>query len=171
MLISANDSRSVNADRVAPAPDSVEDPSELGITSWILRVSIAVAASFLVLRYSPYEHWFNPQIFGWLTDKWHLGPARVINFTALAIVLVRYGARIANFALFRPLSLLGQASLEVFSLHLLFCLAGDSLSKEADPVLPWWQQVLLLTCTMTGLFSIALTSRWAKNKRKQKAAS
>ena len=99
------------------------------------------------------------------------GAARVINFTALAIVLVRYGARIASLPILRPLALLGQASLEVFSLHLLFCLAGDSLSKEADPVLPGWQQLLLIAVTMTGLFSIALASRWAKNKRNQEKAA
>ena len=162
---------SINADRVAPAPDAPEDESELGITPWILRLSIAIALVSLILRYSPTEHWFNPDIFGWLIDKWHLGPARVINFTALAIVLVRYGARIANLPFFRPLALLGQASLEVFSLHLLFCLSGDALSKEADPILSWWQQILLLTVTMAGLFSIALASRWAKNKRKQQQAA
>lgn len=162
---------SINAERVAPTPGAVEDPSEVGITPWLLRLSIAAATVFLVLRYSPYEHWFNPDVFNWLTDKWHLGAARVINFTALTIVLVRYGAPIANFVLFRPLALLGQASLEVFSLHLLFCLAGDSLSKDADPVLPWWQQVMLLAATMTGLFSIALASRWAKNKRKQEKSA
>jgi hypothetical protein len=158
---------SINADRVAPPPEAPEDESELGITPWILRLSIAVALVSLVLRYLPTEHWFNPDIFGWLIDKWHLGPARVINFTALAIVLVRYGARIANLPPLRPLALLGQASLEVFSLQLLFCLAGDALSKEADPILSWWQQVLLLAVTMAGLFSIALASRWAKDKRKQ----
>ncbi len=162
---------SINAERVAPPPDMPEDPAELGITPWLLRLSIAVASVFLVLRYAPYEQWFNSDVFAWLTDKWHLGPARVINFTALAIVLVRYGARIANLAIFRPLALLGQASLEVFSLHLLFCLAGDSLSKEADPVLPWWQQILLLTATMIGLFSIALASRWAKNRSKPEKAA
>ncbi len=158
---------SINAERVAPSTDAPDAPSEVGITPWMLRLSITVSAVSLVLRYSPYEHWFNPVVFEWLIDKWHLGAARVINFSALTIVLVRYGARIANFLLFRPLAILGQASLEVFSLHLLFCLVGDSLSKDADPVLPYWEQALLLTATMSGLFSIALASRWAKNRKKQ----
>jgi hypothetical protein len=162
---------SINADRIAPPPDAPEDESELGITPWILRLSMIVAGVFLVLRYLPTENWVNPNVFGWLIDKWHLGPARVINFTALSIFLVRYGARIANLPIFRPLALLGQASLEVFSIHVLFCLAGDALSKEADPVLPWWQQILLLTCTVAGLFSIALAARWTKNRRKQQATT
>lgn len=162
---------SINADRIAPPPDAPEDESEVGITPWILRLSIVVAGACLVLRYSPTEHWFNPNVFGWLIDKWHLGAARVINFTAISIFLVRYGARIANLPVFRPLALLGQASLEVFSLHVLFCLVGDALSKEADPMLPWWQQVLLLASTMAGLFSIAFASRWAKNRRKRQPAA
>jgi hypothetical protein len=161
---------SINAERIAPVQDSSEVQPELALTNTVVRLSMVVSAVFLVLRYSPYEHWFAPEIFNWLTDKWHLGAARVINFTALTIVLVRYGAPIANFLLFRPLALLGQASIEVFSLHLLFCFVGDSLSHSPDPVLPAWQQILLLISTMTGLFSIALASRWAKTRRKRAAS-
>ncbi len=119
-----------------------------------------------MLRYSPFERWFDPQVFGWLIDKWHLGPARVINFAALTVFLVRYGARIANLRFFKPLALLGQASIEVFSVHVLFCIGGDALSREADPQLPWLEQALLLSATLSSLFLTAiLARRWNRKKR------
>ena len=103
---------------------------------WLVKLSLAAAALFLVLRYSPIDHWMDPNVYGWLVDKWHLGPARIINFTALAIILVRFGTRIAAFPVFPPLAALGQASIEVFCVHILCCLTGHALSKDADPNLP-----------------------------------
>jgi hypothetical protein len=140
-------------------PDGVE--SEVGIPQWLLSLSFVVAIVFLVLRYSPIDRWMNPDVYGWLVDKWHLGAARIINFAALAIVVVRFGARIASLPFLRPLASLGQASIEVFSVHVLFCVAGSALSKDADPQLPWWQQGILLTVTISALF---LTARIAKKR-------
>ncbi|MBV9499367.1 MAG: OpgC domain-containing protein, partial [Acidobacteriaceae bacterium] len=53
------------------------------IPGWLLKLSLTAAAIFLGLRYSPVDHWIHPDLYGWLIDKWHLGPVRVINFTAL----------------------------------------------------------------------------------------
>jgi hypothetical protein len=114
----------------------------------------------------------DPNVYGWLIDKWHLGPARVINFSALTILVVRYGTRIAKFPLFSPLASLGQASIEVFSVHVLCCLAGDALSRDADPHLPWWQQTLLLIFTMAALFLTAQAQkRFGKKARAARAAA
>ena len=139
--------------------------SDVSIPRWLLKLSIAVAVVFLVLRYSPVDHWMNPDRYGWLIDKWHLGPARLINFAALSIVLVRYGARIAALPFIRPLASLGQASIEVFSVHVLCCLAGHALSQDADAQLPWWQQAILLPGTIATLFLTAyLHRKWIAKK-------
>ncbi len=136
---------------------------------WLIRLSISLAAIFLILRYSQVDRWMNPDSYGWLIDKWHLGPARVINFAALAIFLVRFGQNIAALPIFQPLVLLGRASIEVFSVHVLCCLAGDALSVDADPNLPWWQQVPLLVVTISALFLTGyLVTR--RNARKKQAA-
>ena len=141
---------SINAEAIAgEAPGD----APVGIPRWLLKVSIGVALVYLVLRYSPTDHWIDMNVFGWLIDKWHLGPARVINFAAIAIILVRFGARIATLPFVRPLASLGQASIEVFSVHVLCCIGGDALSHDADPNLPWWQQGLLLTVTLAALFA------------------
>jgi hypothetical protein len=127
---------------------------------WLLKLSLAVAMIFLVLRYSPVDHWMDANLLGWLIDKWHLGAARVINFAAITIVLVRFGSRLASLKIFAPLALLGQASLEVFSVHVLCCIAGDLLSHEADPQLPWLTQAVLLVFTVSLLFATALARKW-----------
>ena len=126
-----------------------------------------MAAAFLILRYSPTDQWMRPEVYGWLIDKWHLGPARVINFAALAIVLVRFGSRLAALPAMTPLASLGRASIEVFSVHVLCCLAGNALSTDADPNLPAWQQLALSFVTLSALF---LTAQWHQWRRVAKAA-
>ncbi len=133
--------------------------SGVRIPGWLLKLSLAVVAAFLVLRYSPVDHWMNPNLYGWLIDKWHLGPVRVMNFTALAIVLVRFGARIAALPFMTPLAALGRASIEVFCVHVLCCIGGNALSKDADPSLPWPQQAILLAITISALFATAHLNR------------
>ena len=156
---------SLNADRLAGVSKTQAERAE-GIPRWLIRLSFAVAGTFLVLRYSPADHWIDPNLLGWLIDKWHLGPARVINFSAIAILLVQYGSRITRFKIFRPLASLGQASIEVFCVHVLCCLAGDSLSFTPDPDLSWPVQAALLTVTIAALFLTAHASRlWKESRR------
>ncbi len=121
----------------------------------LLKIGLIVAAIFLILRYSPVDQWMNGDAYGRLIDKWHLGPVRVVNFSALTVILIRFGTRIARLPFLIPLASLGQASIEVFSVHVLCCLCGVALSKDADPNLPWWQQALLLAFTFTALFLTA----------------
>jgi hypothetical protein len=139
-----------------------------GIPAGLTKLAMVVALLFLVLRYSPVDHWMDQDVYGWLIDKWHLGPARVINFAAITLVLVRFGQNIAALPIFQPLALLGRASLEVFSVHVLCCLGGHMLSPEADPNLPGWQQILLLACTMAALFGTAEWHRRRQLREKKK---
>ena len=113
----------------------------------------------------------DANVYGWLIDKWHLGAGRIINFAAIAIVLVRFGGRIAALPFMAPLALLGQASLEVFCVHILCCFTGDALSRDADPNLPWYVQAVLLVSTVTALFAIALLVRKRREARKPAAAA
>lgn len=146
-------------------PSAPGEKSDFTVPRWVLRLSIAVAAVFLALRYSPLDHSIRPELYGWLIDKWHLGPARVINFTALALVLVRFGSRIAALPFMLPLATLGQASIEVFSVHVLCCLAGNALSHDADPNLPIAQQVALLLMTFSLMSFTAYAIKWRRAKK------
>jgi hypothetical protein len=153
------------ADSVAGCVPAQGERHELGMPAWLVNLSVVVAGVFLVLRYSPLDHWVDPNLLGWLIDKWHLGPVRVINFAAIAIVLARFGSRLAALRVFSPLALLGQASLEVFCVHVLCCLAGDSLSLTPDPNLPWGMQIPLLVVTVSLLFLTAVAHRGWKQHR------
>jgi hypothetical protein len=156
---------SIYADNIAGSTPTNGIETGMGIPRWLLRLSVLVASVFLVLRYSPTDRWLDPDVYGWLIDKWHLGAARVINFSAIAIILTRFGARIATLRFIKPLASLGQASIEVFFVHVLFCMAGHALSKDADPQLPWWEQLLLLTTTISALFLTAWLTRRRSGKK------
>lgn len=133
----------------------------LKMPRWLLRVSAMVAVVLLILRYCPVDKWIDPNIYGWLIDKWHLAPIRILNFSAIAVLLTKYGTNIAAIRIFPPLSRLGRASLEVFSVHVLCCLGADALSHEADPNLPWEQQIGVLVVTIGAMFGTALAhKRW-----------
>lgn len=163
---------SLYADALYEAQSPNGDNRDNSFPPPLLKLSWLLAGIFLVLRYCPLDQWIHPNLYGWLIDKWHLGPLRVINFAALTILLVRYGARIAAFPFMKPLALLGQASLEVFCVHVLCCLGGDALSHDADPHLPWWQQVLLLIVTVSAMFYTAhLGKRKNDRKRAQRLAT
>ncbi|HEX4231021.1 MAG TPA: OpgC domain-containing protein [Bryobacteraceae bacterium] len=135
---------------------------------WLIVTSCTLAIAFFVLRHSPADQWMNADLYGRLVDKWQLGPVRIVNFSALAIVLVRFGGVLARSRPLLPFASLGQASLEVFCVHVVFCLAGIALSPDADPVLPAWQQICLLILTMSALFATAYIVR---RHRQRKPAS
>ncbi len=160
---------SIYSDQIAGVATHSSGARDSALPPSVIRLSVFVALGFLFLRYSPVDRWINPESYGWLIDKWHLGPARVINFSALAIVLVRYGQHIASFRLFQPLAALGRASIAVFSVHVLCCFVGDAFSISGDPDLPWWQQSILLLATVFALFATAQLHQRRTDERKLRA--
>jgi len=93
----------------------------------------------------------------WL-DKWRLGPLRIINFAALALV-VAHGLLPALRHLGASLfSLLGRASLEVFAVHLLLC--SSSLAIVADDgTLSSLEEAAVLLLTFAAMLLVAWRSR------------
>src|SRR6266566_5755212 len=87
-------------------------------------------------------------------DKWHLGVVRLIDFTAVGVLLIRAHSYLKPLSI-RPLVLLGQSSLQVFCTHLLFCFAGLTLLGNAL-MLSGWKQFGLLSTT---LFAMLLTAK------------
>ena len=123
--------------------------------------AVFVVSALLVTRYvlgrgfelGSYELYF---------DKWHLGVVRLIDFSAIAVLLIRAYSYLKPLSI-RPLVLLGQSSLQVFCMHLLFCFAGLTLLGNAS-MLSGWKQFGLLATT---LFAMLLTARlFAKDERR-----
>jgi hypothetical protein len=102
-----------------------------------------------------------------LFDKWHLGPVRMLDFAAVAALLI-LSQPITKMAAIKPLVLLGQSSLQVFCVHFLFCLAGLTLMGNAS-MLNGWRQSALLSMTITAMLITAkiFSKSEAKNERQR----
>ena len=106
----------------------------------------------LVIRYSEING-LNLTPYSLVFDKWHLGALRLIDFAAIIAVLVRFQSLVKPLAV-RPLILLGQASLQVFVAHFVFCFIGLGM-MGSNPRLYGWSQFALLAVTFAALLTIA----------------
>ena len=95
----------------------------------------------------------------------------MLDFAAVAALLI-VSQPIKSRLAIRPLVLLGQSSLQVFCVHLLFCLAGLTLLGNAS-MLSGWKQIALLTMTFTAMLITAMmfSKSEAKNERQTKHKS
>lgn len=127
----------------------------LAIETWARRavVPAAVIAVFCFIIRRKLAHGLELGALEFLFDKWHLGPIRMLDFAAVAALLI-HSQPITKTAAIRPLVLLGQSSLQVFCVHLLFCFAGLTLMGNAS-MLNGWRQFALLSMTITGMFITA----------------
>ena len=127
----------------------------LPIESWAKRAAIpaALIAGFCFIMRRKLAHGLQLGATEFLFDKWHLGPVRMLDFAAVAALLI-ISQRLTKRAAIRPLVLLGQSSLQVFCVHLLFCFAGLTLMGNAS-MLNGWRQTALLTVTFTAMLITA----------------
>jgi hypothetical protein len=137
----------------------------LPIEQWARRVAIPailIATPLFLLRRA-LERGVELGASEFLFDKWHLGPLRLMNFAAVAAVLIVAQSALKPLAI-RPLVLLGQSSLQVFCVHLLFCFAGLTLMGNAS-TLNGWKQSALLIATFSAMLLTAKV--YAKSEAKQ----
>jgi hypothetical protein len=141
----------------------------LSIEPWARRVAVpaaVIAVSCFIIR-RMVAHGLELRGFEFLFDKWHLGPLRMLDFAAVAALLI-VSQPITKHAAIRPLVLLGQSSLQVFCVHLLFCLAGLTLLGNAS-MLSGFKQIALLTMAFTAMLITAMmfSKSEAKNERQK----
>jgi hypothetical protein len=123
----------------------------LPVEKWARRAVVPAAivvAVLLPLRYGV-GRVVELGAFEPIFDKWHFGVVRLINFAAVAVLLIRFQSILKPLAV-RPLVLLGQASLQVFCVHLLFTFAGLTLLGNAA-MLSAWEQIALLAATLAAM--------------------
>jgi len=129
---------------------------DLPVESWARRFTIPAAlifASFFAFRYIAALITLDFGMFAPLFDKWHFGVFRLVDFASAAALLIRFQTSLKPLA-FRPLVLLGQASLQVFCIHLLFCFAGLTIMGPNDRLTDW-HQFALLAATLLAMFVTA----------------
>jgi hypothetical protein len=129
--------------------------NDLPVVKWarqmLIPASVIVAVLF-ALRYSVGRS-IELGIFEVSFDKWHLGIVRIINFAAVTVLLVRFQSVVKPLAI-RPLVMMGQASLQVFCAHLLFCFAGLVIMGDA-PIVNGWHEAALVTMALSGMLLTA----------------
>ena len=136
-------------------------PLEIWAKRAVIPAAMLVCAFFILRR--EISHGLELGAAEFLFDKWHLGAMRLVNFAAAATVLVYFQLVLKPLAI-KPLVLMGQSSLQVFCVHLLFCFAGLTLLGNAS-MLSGWKQLGLLTATFTAML---LTAKlFSKSEAKQ----
>ncbi len=135
--------------------------------------ALLVAAAFFVVRYQyiPYfaAHPVDQGSTWLLFDKWHLGLARIVNFAALGILFAGARSYISRWLAIEPLVVLGQSSLEVFSVHLLFCFGALAWIGDGYGA-PFRNQLGVIVITFTGLYALAYYRLQRRRQRKAEAA-
>jgi hypothetical protein len=128
---------------------------------------VLIAAVCFLLRRA-IEHGLHLGPAEFLFDKWHLGPLRLLDFAAVAMLLI-VTQSLWKFLAVGPLVLMGQSSLQVFCVHLLFCFAGLTLLGNAS-IISGWRQAGLLTITFAAMLLTAkiFSKSEAKHERKPK---
>jgi len=111
--------------------------------------SLLVVPIFLAMRYA-IGHGFELGSYEPIFDKWHLGVIRMIDFVALAVLVIRARDYLKPLAI-RPLVLMGQSSLQVFCTHLFFCFAGLTLLGNAS-MLSGSKQFALMATTLCAMW-------------------
>lgn len=128
---------------------------DLPIEAWARRAvvpALVIAVSCFILR-RKIAHGLEVGAWEFIFDKWHLGLIRMLDFSAVAALLI-VSHPISKTAAIQPLVLLGQSSLQVFCVHLLFCFAGLTLLGNAS-MLSGWQQFALLSTTIAAMLITA----------------
>jgi len=130
---------------------------------WVKRVTIPAAIAaifFLVLRYAQLKGILSFGRFGLLLDKWDFGFGRMIDFTAVAILAIRFRSVLRPLAI-KPLVMLGQASLPVFCVHLLCVFFALTIMKN-DPIIGGWRAVAVI---IASLLALLITAKIATKRR------
>ena len=127
------------------------------------RYSLAVAA-LLAAFFFAWRHVVGQVPFGAdtalnaLFDKWQLGPLRLLDFAMLAVIVVHGRRVLAAWAERSSIATLGRASLTVFSVHLLLCLALLALGGEPIHAHASLLDAVLLAGTLLALYGVARLS-------------
>jgi hypothetical protein len=133
-------------------PGVVRTPAHPKLAFW---TSLLVVVFLLVVRHTPWWDTWNAPPWAPLTDKWHLGALRILNFTAVTIVFAGLRPATIKWLRAQPWILLGQASLEVFCAHLLVCFAALALVGDGTNA-SIMQQLGIIAAALVFLYITAL---------------
>jgi hypothetical protein len=129
--------------------------NDLPVESWAQRTWIPAAIVATLLCALRYKQIFGLDLthYAVFLDKWHFGIVRLLNFSAIAMLLIRFRP-VMNALTVRPLVLMGQSSLQVFCTHFVFCFIGIAMMGDGQR-LYGWKQAALIVVTFAALLAVA----------------
>jgi len=141
----------------------------LQLDLWARRVTVPaflVALFFLGLRYGEIAGVVGIGRFAVLLNKWSFGLGRMIDFAAVAALAIRFQAFLKPLAI-RPLVMMGQASLEVFCVHLL-CVFSALILLGGRPIFSGWQAAVVVVISVSALLVTGqvIASRRARKRER-----
>jgi hypothetical protein len=125
--------------------------------------AVVVAALFLTMRYAELFGWVSLGALAFSVDKWHLGVFRMLDFAATAAVAIRFHTALKRLAIW-PLIMLGQASLQVFCVHLVTVFLALTIMGTA-PMLSGWRVPVAVAASLTAQL---LTAWYVTSRRPRK---
>jgi hypothetical protein len=137
--------------------------NDLPLEAWAKRLMVPaaiVASCFLVLRYAQMADLLELGKIEVLLNKWDFGIGRIIDFAAVATLAIRFRSVLKPLAV-RPLVMMGQASLQVFCVHLLCVFVALTIMGN-HTIVGGWQSVVVVLISLSALF---LTARIAASRR------
>lgn len=143
---------------------------DLHLDQWTRKMTVlipaaAIAVLFLALRYLQIGTGLDLGKFAPLLDKWDFGLGRMIDFTAVAVLAIRFRSVLRPLAI-RPLVMMGQASLQVFCVHLL-CVFFALTIMGNNAMLTGWPALALIVMSLSALLLTASVA----SRRKMKAGA
>jgi len=137
-------------------------PSDRPWPRYVVGAAVLIASLLFVWRHVTGQLPFAADAaLNALFDKWHLGPLRLVNFAALAMLVVLVRPVLVAWSRNSTIATLGRASLTVFSAHLVLCLAlltivGEGVAPHAG--LPDAGLLLGSLVTLYGIARLSLGS-------------
>lgn len=129
---------------------------------WLVLTAVAIALLGFVWRHAVGQSPFHLPGQDWrnlLFDKWHLGPARMLNFFALLVLALSFGPALQRrLPRLKVLETLGSASLPVFCAHLVVALLALALAGHVRPERPLAVDAVILVGGFAVLYAVALAS-------------
>ncbi len=151
---------------------SVTSRSERAFPEWIVALAVIYAIACLAWRHAVGQTPFPPHTgLNWLFDKWNLGPLRLADFFALALIAVRFGPALAARLRLGVLETMGRASLPVFCSHIVASLLVLAAIGDSAGRVPLWTETVILAAVLSCLYGTAvLCNRFGGRKPRQASA-
>jgi hypothetical protein len=137
------------------------DPAPMATTRRTVVLVGLLAASFLAWRHVGGQVPFGltpdgaPAAANLLVDKWNLGPLRMMNVFALAVLLAAFGPSLARRLPLGGLAHLGRSSLPVFSAHIACCLLALACFGAPTPDGTLWLDAALIAGSLGVMIVVA----------------